>query len=190
MHYIFEQRPHQMGGKLCVATLPSVSPSDVGIQFMTGDSFGKLFRWSYEQGSAMRVEPLVPSDRGRGHGAVKDVLWSNERSELWLGLDALTQPGTDNLGFLTEWDITATRPTAKVDVHGPILNIHQMSENVILAEVRTILTRFHSLPLTQIHHTRLTIQICNFSCMTGELHVLRKDLATMTHINHGCICEV
>lgn len=92
----------------------------------------------------MRVEslelPSLDSDY-RSTGSVRDLLWVNDRQKLWLGWDgdssAVLSPDLEQSGYLAEWDISAALPvpTAGIQVHGRVLNIHQMSTNVILAEV-------------------------------------------------------
>jgi hypothetical protein len=146
--YTFDQHPHHPGASLCVTTLPSVSSSDSGIQFVTADSLGEMFRWSYN-GSAISVNPVkhpglnsLPSTHRH---SFTGLMWAAERQKLWLGTSVNEDPSGSLIGVLSEWDISTGTgdPTGSRKVHAPVIHVHQSSANVALAEVCSI-----SFPLT------------------------------------------
>lgn len=127
-----------------MATLPSVSPSDSGIQFVTADSLGELFRWSYN-GSAICVDPLrCPGPPANRH-SFTGLMWAAERQKLWLGMSAREHPISSPVGVLSEWDISKGTgdPTENRNVHAPVIHVHQISANVVLAEVWPVLVSSH-----------------------------------------------
>ncbi|KAF8320836.1 hypothetical protein DL93DRAFT_2163805 [Clavulina sp. PMI_390] len=128
-HHTSENRPHSLGSTLCVASLPDNTSSDTGIRFLTADHGGKFFRWGFS-GETMDFEEIVAPVKAWG---VHDMQWATDKSEVWLALNAHSGRG----GFLEQWDISqgAARVSGALKLHQNVLNIHEVSPNIILAEV-------------------------------------------------------
>lgn len=144
--YTFKERPHRPEVPLCVATLPSISESNSGIQFVTGDSLGELFRWSFN-GTVLSVDAMKLANANstsfyQNQRSFKALMWADGAQKLWAGMaiNENTSGNAADTDILTEWDILTGSGalTSSRKVHRPILNVHQVSEHVILAEVGSI----------------------------------------------------
>jgi len=64
-------------------------------------------------------------------------MWAAERQKLWMGMRVSENPGSSPFGVLSEWDISKGTgdPVESRKVHAPIIHVHQISANVVLAEV-------------------------------------------------------
>jgi hypothetical protein len=131
-----------------VATLPSISESDSGIQFVTSDSLGDLFRWSFD-GSAISADAmrLVNTDSTsfyQNSRSFTALMWATGIQKLWAGMAVSENASGIPTNILTQWDISrgSGELTGSRKVYALILNVHQVSENVILAEVCSVFALF------------------------------------------------
>lgn len=136
--YTFEQHPHRPGIPLRVA---SISESDSGIQFVTGDSLGELFRWLFD-GSAVSIEAIQLANPDstsfyQDQRLFTALMWAADVQKLWAGMAVNESNSGEPTDILTQWDISngSGELTGSRKVHAPILNVHQVSEYVVLAEV-------------------------------------------------------
>ena len=139
--FMFVQRPHRSGIPLRVATLPSISESDSAIQFVTGDSLGELFRWLFD-GSAVSIEEMQLANANstlfyREQRRFTALTWATDVQKLLAGMAVNENNSGKATNILTQWDISKGNGelTGSRKMHAPILNVHQVSEYVVLAEV-------------------------------------------------------
>lgn len=71
-------------------------------------------------------------------------MWAPGIRKLWAGMTASENASGNPAYIITQWDISkgSGELTGSRKVYAPILNVHQVSENVILAEVCLILVLF------------------------------------------------
>lgn len=84
----------------------------------------------------MNVDPFTCSNnaelrRGSTSEAVRGLVWAPGRDKLWLGVDV------SQSGVVKEWDLDdgGCKETMRVSLGAPVVNVHQLSTHVVLAEV-------------------------------------------------------